>query len=257
MFIFLFIILSSFAAYRFHALTFSGAAASVFAGGIIYYSFGLKGLVPLGLFFVSSCILSRWKKEQKQVLNNILEKTGERDAIQVFANSGAAVLASLLNLFDPNYLWYILLTISFASANADTWASEIGSLSQKKPLFLFPPHFVERGTSGAVSLLGTFASFLGSLFVVFGTFVMTKSNENIFWFSVFFGFAGAFADTVMGCLLQAKYQCTICKAETEKRIHCGNRTVQTKGVSWLNNDSVNFLSILIATILAYFSLDKL
>lgn len=254
----IFIATIAYISYKSKALSISGAISSVFVGASIYFSLGFPGLVPLGLFFASSSMISKWKKERKAQMASILEKGERRDYVQVLANGGIPVLISIFNIVDHDdrNFWFILLTISFACANADTWASEIGSLSRIKPILLFPPKFVEKGTSGAVTVLGTFASILGSSFVALGSSFFIKNDAQILPFIILFGFIGALIDTLFGCFFQRKNKCLVCHAETEKRIHCGEYTVKTKGFVWMNNDAVNFLSIFIATVIAYFILDK-
>ncbi len=60
-------------------------------------------------------------------------------------------------------IWLMGFIVCIASANSDTWASEIGSLSKKNPIYIRTFKRIERGTSGAISLLGSIAALSGSL----------------------------------------------------------------------------------------------
>jgi uncharacterized membrane protein len=57
------------------------------------------------------------------------------------------------------------------------------------------------------------------------------------------GFAGAVADSLLGAALQARYRCPACDAPTERRRHrCGAATARVGGVTWIDNDVVNFFA---------------
>jgi uncharacterized protein (TIGR00297 family) len=236
--------------YFIRSLSISGAIATVLVGTIVGKGFSWKGMILLGIFFVSSSIWSKIGKKRKQRLMEKVEKGECRDYIQVFANGGVPALISFLSILHPSPLWINLFIISVAAANADTWASEIGSLSRQAPRLL--PNFkkAEVGTSGAVTLLGTIAAFLGAAFI---GFVSTFQWDNISVMAVaFFGWLGSFFDTLFGATCQTVYRCLVCGLETERKEHCGQKTVHIKGCRFVNNDVVNVLSIACSTIIYVF-----
>ncbi len=58
-------------------------------------------------------------------------------------------------------------------------------------------------------------------------------------------------DSILGATMQAMYYCPACEKETEQRIHnCGVWTRPMRGVTWLNNDVVNFIATLFGGLLA-------
>ena len=58
-------------------------------------------------------------------------------------------------------------------------------------------------------------------------------------------------DSLLGATVQAMYYCPACEKETERRIHnCGTRTRPMRGVTWLNNDVVNFIATFFGGLLA-------
>ena len=65
----------------------------------------------------------------------------------------------------------------FACCNADTWASEVGTLSTNKPFLITNFRRVPYGTNGGVSFLGCLMSFLGGMVIGFGVFVL-----DILWY---------------------------------------------------------------------------
>jgi uncharacterized membrane protein len=65
------------------------------------------------------------------------------------------------------------------------------------------------------------------------------------------GFAGMFADSVLGSVLQGRFRCPVCGQASEWQVHrCGARTVREGGLGWLDNDGVNLAATSLAAVLA-------
>ncbi|TLS36313.1 DUF92 domain-containing protein [Pseudalkalibacillus caeni] len=236
------------AGYLSKALSFSGFVATVIVGACISASFGIKGVLLIGAFFVSSTIWSKYKEKQKEK-NVITEKGSRRDIFQVMANGGIAAVASLGLIFFPSPVWTGVFVASIAGSNADTWASELGVLSKGMPLSLRGFIRVQPGTSGAVSPFGTVAALAGSLFIGgIAAFLFKLSLPDAIILAVA-GFIGNLIDTFFGAFFQITYKCEKCGIESEKRFHCETRTSPVKGYYWLNNDTVNLLSSLLAGVI--------
>jgi uncharacterized protein (TIGR00297 family) len=233
----------------FKLLSISGAFTALFTGLFIYAGFGLNGLLLMGIFFLTSSLLSKYKRRKKEQLGELHEKGSSRDWAQVTANGGIAALAGFVNYFFPDPAWLIAFTVSLASANADTWASELGVLSRRDPVSIKSLKSVPRGTSGAVSAYGTVAAAAGSCLIALSAYILFKLDLN--WTVAIFllGFTGMMLDTLMGAYLQAGLKCTVCGLLTEKNVHCSQPTTQISGKRWVNNDIVNFLSCLTASFL--------
>lgn len=243
MFILVFIIATAYGGYYIRALTMSGAVAAAIVGLIVVCGFGLPGLLLLGAFFISSSLLSKYKGDKKQPISELHEKNDIRDWQQVGANGGVAAAASLcFSLWDSS-IFLLVFLIAIATSTADTWASEIGVLSKNKPISIKHFHRVERGTSGAVSLLGTSVAFFGALFIGFVAWLFFEQvNGTIFLLVILFGFFGNIVDTLLGAYSQVIYACERCGLQTEKRVHCNRPTKQITGRVYMNNEAVNFLS---------------
>ncbi|WP_050615773.1 DUF92 domain-containing protein [Bacillus testis] len=237
--------------YAVSSLTKSGSIAAFAVGTVLFIGYQWNGLVILGLFFVSSSLWSKYKKQKKKSLDRMLEKGDRRDWVQVLANGSIAAVGALWFAFNPSEAATVFFLASVAAANSDTWGSEIGVLSRGKPFHLLKGKRVEKGTSGAVSLLGTIASFGGALVISLAGWLLLPgiglAETAIILCS---GFMGSVIDTLLGGSIQAKYKCPACSEVTEKREHCGNSTNLANGYRWCNNDVVNILSILLSAMLA-------
>ncbi|WP_413308775.1 DUF92 domain-containing protein [Bacillus sp. 1P10SD] len=143
--VFIGILLTGLAGYSLKSLTVSGALAAIITGLTVYVGFGINGLVLLGVFFASSSIWSKYKSSAKSSIEEKLAKGATRDWRQVFANGGAAGFFSIVHYYHPNQIWLIGFAVCLASANSDTWASEIGSLSRKNPIYIRTFKRIEKG----------------------------------------------------------------------------------------------------------------
>ena len=179
----------------------------------------------------------------------MLVKGSRRDWQQVAANGGLASLSSGHYFAVNDRIWLLAFCICNGAANSDTWASEIGSMSKAKPFFIKTFKRVERGTSGAVSLIGTAAALLGAFVIAIASYYLFDLSTVEFLFILILGFGGNIVDTLLGAFVQAGYRCQSCRMDTEKTFHCNQKTKLVKGVSFFNNDMVNFLSGLSAMLL--------
>ena len=121
-------------AYCVHSLSRDGVIAAAFVGTIIFGLGGLQWSILLLAFFISSSALSRLFKDRKRGLNEKFSKGSERDAGQVLGNGGLATAFVLLNAIFPHQLWtWVGFAAALASVNADTWATELGTLNPNPP----------------------------------------------------------------------------------------------------------------------------
>ena len=236
-------------AFRFKLLSKTGALAAFLLGSVVFGLGGLAWSIVLMVFFLSSSGLSYSFRSRKADAEEKYARGSVRDYHQVLANGGLAGLFVILSLIIPQspYAW-LGFCASLAAANADTWATERGSLSKRKPVLISTLNPVERGTSGAVSLAGLAASFLGAFVIAFAGILLTPAGLKIepwlFLVAITLGgFAGSLADSWIGATLQAIYFCPQCSRDTEKhpRHSCGTQTTLLRGKPWMNNDMVNLL----------------
>ncbi|ACT00767.1 DUF92 domain-containing protein [Paenibacillus sp. JDR-2] len=255
------------AAYRTRSLSGSGAWSAMIMG---------TGFVTLGepvwfgcliAFFVSSTIWSKWKKRHraKAAAEANYEKTGRRDAGQVWANGGIGLFLCAGNALWPDTAWLFAYIGVMAAVNADTWATEIGALSRTAPRSITTGKRVKPGTSGAITPLGTLAALAGAAFIggVSAALLALPQQADaaagsapggaaaVVIAAAAAGLAGCFADSLLGATGQAMYRCRVCGSETERAVHCRTAAERVRGLAALNNDRVNLLSSVFAGLLGW------
>lgn len=248
------------------AVSISGALAGFAVGFIVLVTGGFPIWGTLMVFFISSSLLGRVGAERKRALAAMHEKGGERDAVQVFANGGIPMIASVLSALgragaftrfvgdSGSGVFALAAVAGFAAANADTWASELGSLSTRAPRSILTGRPVEPGVSGGVTVVGTGASVAGALVVaawysgfsgVCAATVSHSSTDGAVWSSLAVliavtvcGTLGSVLDSVIGASLQAVYR-TDDGEVTEQAYRDGRPNSLVRGVRGITNDVVN------------------
>ena len=221
----------------------SGAIGALLVGTVIYGFGGWIWGILLALFFISSSLLSHYKEREKQAVAEKFDKGHRRDLGQVLANGGAGAMVALLHGFFPSPLWLPLFLGTMATVTADTWATELGTLSQRPPRLITNGRVVPVGTSGGISPFGTAVSFTGGLLI--GLVAGLLSQDHVLALTLtggVGGLAGSLGDSFLGATVQQIYTCTVYQNETEKKVHCGQPTRPLRGWRWMNNDLVNFLA---------------
>lgn len=243
--------------YAGRALTRDGAAAAVGVGTFVVAFGGWGWAIPLVAFFVTGSALSRWKAQRKTQVRLVKGKEGARDAGQVLANGLVAAMAAALSLFWPEHggLLFLAYLGAVAEAAADTWATEIGVLSPRRPRLILSGVQCPPGTSGGVTPLGWWAAGAGSLFIsAVGALSALPFDHGTVWrvaIPAVAGLVGAFMDSLVGATAQAAYYCPACAVGAESRRHgCGTPTVLRRGVPWIDNDLVNLIGTLAGALVA-------
>jgi len=233
----------SLAAYRARALTRSGALAAWAVGAVVFGAGGWAEAAALLTFFLTSTALSRWRKRDKEALG--YEKGGRRDTGQVLANGGVAAACLLLPLFAPGFdpaHARLLCLAALAAANADTWATEIGSALGGRPYDLRTGRPAAPGASGAVSAAGTLAALAGAALI--GPFAGGAAGWGVVTLS---GLGGALLDSLLGATTQAQWRDPARPGLWTERPQAGP---PERGLRAVGNDAVNALCTLGGVLLA-------
>lgn len=244
-------------AYYKKSLSLSGLFAAIILGCLIYFLCGWLPWSILILFFISSSLLSKFKRQHKLTVEADFAKTGCRDWLQVTANGAVGLLLVLVWWLTEDNLYCIGYLAALATVNADTWATEIGVLSKKAPVSILTLQPTSPGVSGAVSPLGTSAALAGSTFIALpsalGLLLLGWKSSTLLPVIVAValgGFFGCMVDSLLGATVQAMYRCQVCGKITERNIHHDLPTILFRGLKFFHNDLVNLLSSLLGSLMA-------
>jgi uncharacterized protein (TIGR00297 family) len=187
-------------------------------------------LWPLLALLLLTLAATRFGRAQKEKLG-VAEASHGRNAAQVTANLGAATLSAILlglpssrsALFSSQAL-RMALVAALAEAAADTLSSELGEVLGGEPRLLTTLRRIPAGTDGAISLAGTLAGLAAAIIVAaVASFALSLMLAQAI-LVVLAAVAGLFIDSWLGAVLERR--------------------------GWLNNDAVNFLSTLAASLFA-------
>ncbi len=246
-------------AYRRQSLNKSGVLGSIISGTSIVSMGGWSWGLSLVYFFISSSLFSSFRAQEKAIVaSDKFSKGSRRDLSQVVANGGLATFFALCFGFSRTSGMRRRAKSGFigalATSTADTWATELGTLSTTSPRLITNGKPVTPGTSGGITPLGIAASALGACsqgFFFWAVEGFRKSLASTPLLALFGGMVGSCFDSVLGATFQAMYTCPTCKTETEQRIHhCGTHTQPLRGISWMNNDVVNFMATTMGSLVA-------
>lgn len=236
------------------SLSRSGVAGALIVGTLTLGLGGWTWGLLLGTFFVSSSLLSHFRESEKRHLAEKFDKGHRRDFGQAMANGGVGAVIALLSALKPSSAWFPFFVGVMSTVNADTWATELGILSRRRPRLITTGQVVETGTSGGVSRLGTFVSLLGGVLIGLAAGVTGAGRRRWRMLALvggLAGLAGSLFDSLLGATVQQIYYCNHCQKETERQIHkCGRAARPVRGWSWLNNDLVNLIASLVGGVTA-------
>eukprot|EP00241_Pyramimonas_parkeae_P012573 CAMPEP_0114231460 /NCGR_PEP_ID=MMETSP0058-20121206/4056_1 /TAXON_ID=36894 /ORGANISM="Pyramimonas parkeae, CCMP726" /LENGTH=269 /DNA_ID=CAMNT_0001342811 /DNA_START=166 /DNA_END=972 /DNA_ORIENTATION=- len=170
------------------SLSSSGALAAI-AVGTVHMACGVRFGATLVAFYLSSSKLTKYQSDAKRRLEHDFKQGGQRNYVQVLANSvWACVVAALwlglatdthtlssANNFESTMLLSAFLG-HYSCCCGDTWASEVGVASWHQPRLVSTLKLVPAGTNGGVTLLGTAASVLGGAFTGASFFLFSAAS---------------------------------------------------------------------------------
>lgn len=184
-------------------------AAFIFFGLGLGYFFVAAMIVFLALAAIVTYIDLRYKKrlgigQHARGIKNVLAN-GVPPLIMVVI----FYLSSIHGNGSIALLSVVGFIASVAAITADKFNSEIGVLSRGAPRMIFTNKKVRKGTSGAMSLLGTFAGLIGALviallvlFIVRPLFMFRSKYpfgiEKAVAAITIAGFVGSFVDSALG-----------------------------------------------------------
>lgn len=257
-------------AFKRNSLNLSGAFLGfivMFIHIAVNYRLGAMLLV----FFFTSSKLTKVGVERKRSIDADFKEGGQRNWIQVLSNSGIATLLVLIvwmmtrsqdKCLDSKESQLLTSLIGgvighYSCCNGDTWSSELGILSDAQPLLITTLKPVRRGTNGGVTKAGLLAaavagSIIGLTFVLIGFFTTRCAYDValkqllVIPISALAGLCGSVIDSLLGATLQFSGFCSVRNKVVGKP---GPTVKRISGLSILDNNGVNLVSILLTTVL--------
>lgn len=227
---------------RYGALSESGQWAA-FACGIVAAAAGWGWAALLVVYFGAAVGISALGAQTKAARTiGTLPQVTARDAAQVLANGGLFAALALVAGARPLSTPGLAAIGALATASADTWATEVGTLWGGTPRSILTGAPLATGLSGGVTPVGTLGAAAGGLVVVLAAVSLHELPDapRLVLVAGAAALAGTLVDSAIGASVQARRWCERCTQWTERRVHtCGYRTAHARGFRWATNDAVN------------------
>jgi uncharacterized protein (TIGR00297 family) len=209
----------------------TGSLAALWIAAILWMSGGWKALsAPVFLLVVGSVTGKLIRP------NHASEK---RTAQQVFSNGLIGVVLYMLYGITGEFHWLLLAWSSFAVSVCDTISSEVGVAVGGRTYNALTLRKMAPGLSGGISLAGTAGGLAALLLLVlFLGGILPVSPIQLLWV-LGTGFIGMLVDSILGSKWQALWR----QGEAWSEVSSDSpQEVLVKGLPWLDNHWVNFLS---------------
>ena len=189
-------------------MTKSGWISAGILGTILWGCLSWQGWMAVVIYLIFGSLVTKigfkFKKEQ-----GIAEKRGGRRGPEnVWGSAATGLFLAMMTKFNAAnvLLFKVGFAASFASKLADTFGSEIGKRFGKDTYLITSLKKVKRGTEGGISIEGTLASILGSIFMAF---IMLRlsiiSTKYHFIVVVVSGFLATLSESIIGAKFPVSY----------------------------------------------------
>jgi uncharacterized protein (TIGR00297 family) len=203
-----------------------GALVGAVCCFVLFVCAGPGAFAALITVFVLAWITTRLGYQRKQKIGTAERREG-RKASQVFANLGVATACAAFSVFIPHNraLFLLAMAAALSEAAADTVSSELGQAFSERARLITTWSLVPPGTDGAISAFGTLAGVVAAV-TVSSVCVLSEALPRQ-WLAISAAAAvlGMIVDSFLGAWLERRHL--------------------------VNNDSVNFLSTVVAALAAF------
>jgi uncharacterized protein (TIGR00297 family) len=218
----------------------TGWWAALWVAVILWMSGGWQALFAPVFLLISGSLAGRLFRAKHQ--------SEKRTAQQVFSNGWIGVVLYMLYGLTDQFHWQLLAWCSFAISICDTISSEVGTAIKGKTYNIVNFRPMSPGLSGGISFTGTAAGCTALLILAACLyFILPVTTIQLLWV-VATGMIGMLVDSFMGSKWQALWKSGNAWSENAE----SNQGAQPiKGVQWLDNHWVNFLSNGITMLCSY------
>ena len=212
-------------------MTKGGWISAGILGTVLWGCLSWQGWMSVVLYLLFGSLVTKIGYKFKKERGIAEKRGGRRGPENVWGSAATGLFLAMMTKFNTAnvLLFKIGFAASFSAKLADTFGSEIGKRFGKDTYLITSLKKVERGTEGGISLEGTLASVLGSIFM---TFIMLRlsiiSTKSHFIIVAVAGFFATLSESIIGAKFQNKYK--------------------------LSNEMVNAIQTSIASVFAIFSL---
>lgn len=170
---------------------------------LILHTVGIEWLLLLIFFVALGFVVTKLFWDKKVALGVAEGKTGTRGWRNVMANGGVpAIIASMTFLGVEKVDVALGFVAAIATAAADTFASELGVLSNRVYLITKPWARVPPGTNGGVSNWGHLVALAGATIATLGGVAVLGIHWENAWIPIAAGWIGCQIDSVLGALFE-------------------------------------------------------
>jgi uncharacterized protein (TIGR00297 family) len=218
----------------------TGFWAALWIAAMLWMSGGWKALSAPVFLLVLGSVAGR--------LFGASHSSEKRTAQQVFSNGWIGVVLYMMYGLTDQFYWQLLAWSSFAISICDTISSEVGTAIGGKTYNILNFRVMQPGVSGGISVAGTSAGFI-ALLLLAGClyFILPVSYIELSWV-VATGMMGMLVDSFMGSRWQALWK----QGDNWTEVSGAQPdALLVKGLAWLDNHWVNFLSNAITMICSY------
>jgi uncharacterized protein (TIGR00297 family) len=199
----------------------SGAVAGAVVCFALLASAGPGAFAMLLAVFAVTWLATRYGRLRKQGMG-VAERKEGRSASQVLANTGMAAACALCYSGLRAPLMLLGMAAALAVAAADTVSSECGQALSRNARLITTLESVPAGTDGGVTLGGTAAGALAAGLVSLVGVWAGLLPRHWMWMAGAGGLFGMIVDSFLGALFERR--------------------------GWMGNDSVNFISTVVAAV---------
>ncbi|WP_337859881.1 DUF92 domain-containing protein [Ferroplasma sp.] len=193
-------------ALKFNVFDFKGTVAALIVGIIVLVLGSLYWLILMLIFAVTAQLATKFRIKEKMQRKLQEGENGERHASNVIYAALIGIAIAVMNAAKiGGFPYFLIFGVSFASVNADTFASEIG-VFDSNVYMITSLKKIRPGINGGISLLGEAAALFGAFIIGISYVILNFHGFDVISLLVItvLGFTGCQIDSILGALFENK-----------------------------------------------------